>query len=166
MISPQFGIQTHCPHLGIQSHRSHSSVQSHRFFVVWRSRPWFQFNIQGHYIFFNLTFRVAFSFWCSESSFVSSLAIRAIIPFLHFGVQNRCLSLVWRSEPHVHSDVQSRYSFSVWRIEPLFHFGIQSHRIFSLALHGFALILIFLTSLPRAYRLFVIALPNFSFHCS
>ena len=58
--------------------------------------------------------------------------------------------------------VQSHFSSTVsFRVTVL---GIHIHWHCTSNLHGFALVLILLTSLPCAYRLFIIVLPYFPFH--
>ena len=86
----------------------------------------------------------------------SSLAFRAIV-HIRSRTLSRHLSVFWRSE-----------SFPLDRIVQGHNFDIHVHWHYTSCLHGFASILIFLTVLPcaYAYRLFVIALPAFSFHCS
>ena len=95
----------------------------------------FPFDVQSYV--FILTFRVVFSFCCSE-------------PHLQIGVQSRRLSLVrhsepsslfsiWCSELYFYFDVRSRIlilafrvAFSVWHLESLFVFSSTFEAIMSL----------------------------------
>ena len=105
-----------CPQFDIQSHHVFFlfNVQSRIF--IRRLEPHLQFQrseqsfvlsstFRAIISLFHLTFRFAFSFWCSK-------------PYLQFGVQSRHLSLVRHSEPLVNL---------AFRATIFLQFSIQSH---------------------------------------
>ena len=74
-------------------------------FLVWHSEPsLFNMTFKAIMFFFSLAFRDSSSVWCLE-------------PYLQFGIQSRCLFLVWHSEPsHLQFGVQSRIFSLVFRV--------------------------------------------------
>ena len=85
-----------------------------------------------------------------------------------------CLVLEFRVIVHIHSGTFSHHlsMFFMFKVisPQLYHsesvLSIHIHWHCTFDLRGFALVLIFLTSLPYAYCLFIIVLPNFLFQCT
>ena len=160
-------------------------IQSHHLFSVWHSEPssLLSYSVQSRHIFSVTTFRVVLlSLAFKVMSSILGVQSHSSLPVS--GIQSHYLSIVWRLEPssYVFSlafrvmssvlGVQS-YVFSLaFRVTIFPHFGIQTHfslvlsfRVITLGihihwhctscLHDFTFVLIFLTSLPCAYRLFI-----------
>ena len=131
----------------------------------------FQFGIHSR-IFISTSRAIAFSVRCLEPHFSFGIWELFFIPihafwvtiFLSFGIQSHCTYSFrhLKSPSFLVFDVQSHFSSAVsFRvIAP----GIRNHWHCTSYLHGFALVPIFLTSLPCAYCLFIIAIPDFPFH--
>ena len=125
-------------HLGVQSHWTHS------------------FRPCDSFLFFSFGIQSRFSY-----------------PFMHFKSPS-FFSLAFRVVVHIRSGTLSCHlcMFSTFKVisPQLYHSesvsSIHIHWHCTSCLHGFAFILTYLTSLPYAYRLFIITHPDSSFHCT
>ena len=148
-----------CLRFGVQSHHSHyNSVfkatissqlrRSESPFTVWISEPLslFNFGLQSHYFFLVLIFEVTISsqFGHSEPLSLFNLTFKVVV-HTHSGI--------FESLSFLFFDVQSHFS-SALSFRVIAH-GIQFHWHCTSYLHDFAFVLVFLTSLPCAYRLFI-----------
>ena len=152
--------------------------------MEFRASIFLHFGIQSRHIFSVTTFRVVIlSLGLRFMSLVLGVQSHSSLPVS--GIRSHYLSIVWRSEPssyvfslafRVMSSVLSvqSYVFNLaFRVTIFPHFGVQTHfslvlsfRVIALGihihwhctscLHDFTFVLIFLTSLPCAYRLFII----------
>ena len=135
----QFSIQGQSYHSKPLS--SVLGVQSHVFSLAFRAT-----------IFFNLAFRAVSSFWHSES--LSRFPFRATI-FLQFWHSELSCILIQAFRVTVFPPFGVQSCFSPTLSSLVMAPGIPNHWHCTSCLHDFTFVLIFLTSLPRAYRLFI-----------